>query len=186
MEFLTQLWMPIVVSGVVVFILSAIAWTAMPHHKKDWRGLPDPDAVQAAMRANPPAPGQYAMPWARDPSVFKDPAMAERMQKGPRAYITVVPNGMPPMGPMMARSLAFNIVVSFLVAYVAWHALGAGADYLAVFRMVGAVSAMSYILGTVPESIWFGRPWRTFAMQAIDGLVFGLFTAGVFGWLWPR
>ncbi len=186
MEFLTQLWLPIVVSGVVVFILSAIAWTAMPHHKKDWRGLPDSDAVQAAMRANPPAPGQYAMPWAPDPSVFKDPAMAERMQKGPRAYITVVPNGMPAMGPMMVQSLLFNVAVSFLVAYVAWHALGAGADYLAVFRMVGAVSAMSYILGMVPESIWFGRPWRALAMSAIDGLVFGLFTAGVFGWLWPR
>jgi hypothetical protein len=44
---------------------------------------------------------------------------------------------------------------------------------------------MSYILGTVPDSIWFGRPWRTFRLQVLDGVVYGLFTAGVFGWLWP-
>lgn len=38
MEFLTQLWLPIVVSAVIVFILSALAWTVMPHHKKDFTG----------------------------------------------------------------------------------------------------------------------------------------------------
>lgn len=185
MEFLTQLWLPIVVSGVAVFILSALAWTVLPHHKNDWQGLPNADAVQLAMRANAPTPGQYALPWARDPKMLQDPAMKERMDKGPRAYITVVPNGMPAMGPMMVKALIFNVIVSFLVAYVAWHALGAGAPYLSVFRLVGATSMMSYILASVPDSIWFGRPWRNFGMQAIDGVVYGLFTAGIFGSLWP-
>jgi len=45
MEFLTQLWLPIVVSGFAVFFLSALVWTVMPHHKKDWQGLPNEDAV---------------------------------------------------------------------------------------------------------------------------------------------
>ena len=185
MEFLTQLWLPIVVSGVVVFILSALAWTVMPHHKKDWQGLPNADAVQLAMRAVPPAPGQYALPWARDPKVFEDPAMKEKLDKGPRAFITIVPNGMPPMGPMMAKSLVFSLVVSLLVAYVSWHALGAGADDSSVFRIVGATTMMSFILGSVPDSIWFGRPWRNFGMQVIDGVVYGLASAAIFCWLWP-
>ena len=111
--------------------------------------------------------------------------MKERLEKGPRAFITVVPNGMPSMGPMMVKSFIYNLVVSLLVAYVAWHALGAGAPYLSVFRMVGATSMMSYILATVPDSIWFGRPWRNFGMQVVDGILFGLFSAGIFGWLWP-
>ncbi len=186
MEFLTQLWLPILVTGVVVFILSALAWTVLPHHKKDWDGLPNADAVQLAMRANAPAPGQYALPWARDPKMFQESAMKEKLDKGPRAYITVVPNGMPPMGPMMVRSLIFNLVVALLVAYVAWHALGAGADDRAVFRIVGATSMMSYILATVPDSIWFGRPWRNFGMQVIDGVVFGLASAAIFCVLWPQ
>jgi hypothetical protein len=184
-EFLTQLWLPIVVSGVVVFLLSALAWTVMPHHKKDFTGLPNADAVQAAMRQNPPPPGQYAIPWVADMRGLEDPAVKAKMEQGPRAYITIVPNGMPSMGPMMVQSLVFNLIVSMLVAYVAWHALGAGAEYLAVFRFAGATASMSYVLATVPDSIWFGKPWSNWGRQAIDGLIFGLMTGGVFGWLWP-
>ena len=185
MEFLTQLWLPILVSGVASFIISALAWTVLPHHKKDWRGLPDPDAVQAAMRANPPEVGQYSLPWARDARAFEDPAMKQRLAEGPRAFITIVPNGMPAMGPMMLKSVIYNLVVSLLVAYVTWHALGPEAPYLEVFRIAGTTAIMAYTLASVPDSIWFGRPWRTYGMQVIDGVAFGLVTAGVFGWLWP-
>lgn len=186
MEFLTQLWLPIVVSAVGVFILSALAWTVMPHHKKDFTGLPNADGVQAVMRQNPPVPGQYALPWVSEMRGLEDPAVKEQMEKGPRAYITIVPNGMPSMGPMMAKSVVFYLVVSILVGYVTWHALGAGAEYLAVFRFAGTTASMAYILATVPDSIWFGRPWGNFGRQAMDGLVFALATAGIFGWLWPR
>ncbi len=185
MEFLAQLWLPIVVSGVVAFLLSAIVWTVMPHHKTDYGALPNQDAVQQLMRQNPPAPGQYSLPFVSSMKALEEPAVKERMEKGPRAWITVVPNGVTPMGPMMVRSLIFNLVVSFLVAYVAWHALGAGAEYVPVFRIVGTTAAMSYTLASVPDSIWFGRPWGTFVKQVADGLVYALITAGVFGWLWP-
>lgn len=185
MEFLSQLWMPIVVSGFIVFALSALAWTVMPHHKKDFTGLPNAEAVQSLMRQNPPSPGQYAVPWVSDMRGLEDPKVKEMMMQGPRAYITVVPNGMPSMGPMMVQSLVFYLIVSTLVAYVSWHALPAGADYLEVFRIAGTTASMSYILATVPDSIWFGRPWGNFGRQAMDGLIFGLATAGVFGWLWP-
>jgi hypothetical protein len=78
----------------------------------------------------------------------------------------------------------FYLIVSLLVAYVSWHAVEPDAKYLEVFRIAGTVASMSYILGTVPDSIWFGRPWANFRRQALDGLVFGLATGGVFGWLW--
>jgi hypothetical protein len=185
MEFLTELWLPIVVSGVVVFILSALAWTVMPHHKKDFTGLPNAQAVQEVMRQNPPVPGQYAIPWVAGAQSFEDPLIQDMMNKGPRAYVTVVPNGMPSMVPMMAKSVVFYLIVSTLVAYVSWHALQPGAEYLEVFQIAGATASMSYILATVPDSIWFGRPWGNFARQALDGLIFGLATAGIFGWLWP-
>ena len=186
MEFLTALWLPIVVSGVVVFFMSALAWTVMPHHKKDWQALPNEDAVLAAMRAKPPAPGQYAMPFMSDPKLRDDPAMKERVAKGPNGYLTVIPTGSPAMGPMMAKSLVYNLIVSALVAYVAWHSLRSGAVYLEVFRIAGSTAMMSYILAVVPESIWFGRPWGAFRMQLIDGIAYGLVTAGIFGWLWPK
>lgn len=185
MEFLTQLWLPILVAGVVVFFLSALVWTVMPHHKKDWQGLPNEQAVLAAMRANAPGPGQYAFPFIFDPKLREDPAMKDRLARGPNGYFTVIPTGTPAMGPMMAKSLVFNLVASLLVGYVAWHALGANAPFTEVFRIVGATSMMSYVLAMAPESIWFGRPWRTFWMQVIDAVAYGLVTAAIFGWLWP-
>ena len=56
----------------------------------------------------------------------------------------------------------FNLVVSLLVAYVTWHSLRAGAEISMVFRISGTTAMMAYILASVPESIWFGRPWRQF------------------------
>jgi len=153
MEFLTQLWLPILGSAVAVFFLSALAWTVMPHHKKDFTGLPNADAVQALMRQNPPTPGQYAIPWVSEMSRLQDPAVKEQMEKGPRAYITVVPNGMPSMVPMLAQSFVFYVLVSLLVGYVSWHALAPGAEYLTVFRIAGATASMSYILATIPDAI---------------------------------
>ena len=185
MEFLIQLWLPIVVAGVATFLLSAMVWMFLPHHKKDWRALPNEEAVLAAMRASPPSPGQYALPFLFDPKLRDDPAMKERIARGPNGYFTVIPSGMPAMGPMMAKSLVFNLVTSMLVGYVSWHALGEGAPFTEVFRIAGATSMMSYVLAMAPESIWFGRPWRTFWMQVIDAVMYGLATAAIFGWLWP-
>ena len=41
---LSALWAPIVISGVAVFILSAIVWMLMPHHRKDFSPPDDQDA----------------------------------------------------------------------------------------------------------------------------------------------
>lgn len=34
--------------------------------------------------------------------------------------------------------------------------------------------------------IWFGKPWKSYALHATDALVYGLLMGGMFGWLWPR
>jgi hypothetical protein len=45
---------------------------------------------------------------------------------------------------------------------------------------------MAYGLGSLSNSVWKGQPWSMTAKEVIDGLVYGLLTAGTFGWLWPR
>ena len=47
---LIALWMPIVVSGVALFFASWIAWMLLPHHKAEWKGLPNEDALLAALK----------------------------------------------------------------------------------------------------------------------------------------
>jgi hypothetical protein len=45
---------------------------------------------------------------------------------------------------------------------------------------------MGYSLALPQHSIWYGRNWGTTLKSMLDGLVYGLLTAGTFGWLWPR
>ena len=80
----------------------------------------------------------------------------------------------------------YSILVSFFAAYITGRALGPTADYLAVFRFVGATAFMGYSLALLQNSIWYKRSWRTTLLSMFDGLVYGLLTAGTFGWLWPR
>ncbi len=54
-----------------------------------------------------------------------------------------------------------------------------------MFRVTGTVAWLAYGTATVPDAIWFGRPWSGIAKGLLDALVFGLLTAGFFGWLWP-
>jgi hypothetical protein len=86
----------------------------------------------------------------------------------------------------MVPRFLYSVVVSLFAAYIGGRALGPGAPYLAVFRFVGASAFMGYSLGLLQNSIWYRRNWGTTLKSVFDGLLYGLFTAGTFGWLWPR
>jgi hypothetical protein len=45
---------------------------------------------------------------------------------------------------------------------------------------------MAYGLGHFQTAIWYRRSCSTTLKDVFDGLVYGLLTAGTFGWLWPR
>ena len=184
MEFMLELWTPILFSGLAVFVLSAISWTVLPFHNNEWNKVPNEDAVAAALRAGNLAPGLYSLPHAGDSKGMGSPDLQAKRGDGPVAFVTVAANGMPPMGPMMAKSVLYHLIVSIFVAYVASLTLAPGAEYLAVFRITGTVAFMAYALGTVPDSIWFAKPWKSYALHAVDSLVFGLVVGGFFGWLY--
>ncbi|HVG86976.1 MAG TPA: hypothetical protein VM820_20810 [Vicinamibacterales bacterium] len=184
MQFIMELWIPILVGGLAVFVMSALVWTVLPHHRKEWRKLPNEEQVADAIRAGNVTPGLYHLPHMNDMKEMGSPEGIAKMNRGPLVYMTVAPTGMPTMGPMMAKSAIASIIIATFVAYVAWHSLPAGSEYLQVFRIVSAVGFMTYCLGSIPESIWFARPWSSFFLQAFDALLYGLVLGGVFGWLW--
>lgn len=185
MQFLADLWLPILLSGVAVFVVSALAWTVFPHHKKEFGKLPNESAVMDAIRAGNPAPGLYVTPHMADQAEMGTPEGKAKLERGPISIVTIAHPGVPAMGPAMGKSLLFNVVVAAFVAYVAWHTLQPGAAYLEVFRVTGSVAFMAYALGTVPESIWFHRPWSSWLLGAFDALLYSLVLAGIFGWRWP-
>ena len=47
------------------------------------------------------------------------------------------------------------------------------------------VAIVGYAVGPITDSIWKGQRWGTTLKFVFDGVVYGLVTAGTFGWLWP-
>src|ERR1700704_1999577 len=62
----------------------------------------------------------------------------------------------------------------------------AGTPYMRVFQIVGATAFIAYSLALCELSIWYRRSWGLTLKACFDGLIYGLLTAGTFGWLWPR
>lgn len=182
---LAQLWVPILVSAVFVFIVSSILHMVIPIHKGDFKKMPDEDRVLEAMRVRGLSPGTYMFPGANDMKDCGSPEFIEKCKRGPVGFMTVVPSGAPGMGKNLMQWFVYLILVSVLAAYIAGSTLAAGAAYLAVFRVVGAASMMAYCLGGLPESIWKGTQWSITMKFVFDGVLYGLVTAGTFGWLWP-
>ena len=99
------------------------------------------------------------------------PEWQEKCTQGPVLFMTVFPNGIMTMGKALGQWFVYAIVVSGMCAYVAGRTLGPGAEYLAVFRLVGTVGFASYALAHLQASIWYKRSWMTTARNTFDGLV---------------
>jgi hypothetical protein len=183
-----SLWLPIVVSALIVFVVSSFIHMVLPYHRGDLRQVPREDEVMAALRPFGLAPGDYALPRASSMADMKTPAFKDRMNRGPVAFITVRPSGQTSMGRSLTLWFLYSVLVSFFSAYLTSRALvmQPDADYLSVFRFVGAAAFMGYSLALLQNSIWWGRNWRMTLTSMFDGLIYGLMTAGTFGWLWPR
>lgn len=181
---MAALWLPILLSAIAVFLASAVAWTVMPHHKRDWSPLPAGDRVAAALREAGTTPGQYYFPPSKGQHDKKTDAAAAE-PGGPSGYVYIDASATPNMGKAMAVSVAYNLVVISVVAYLAGRTLPPGADYLAVFRVVGTAAWLAYGAAHFSYSIWFSHSWAASWKQAADALVYALIAAGFFGWLWP-
>ena len=179
------LWLPILLSAAAVFVLSGFIHTVLPWHKGDFRKLPDEDQVRDALRPHDAPPGDYMLPTCDDGN-YRSAEYKAKLEAGPNWIVTVMPKGELTMGLTFVQWLVFLVVVNVFVAYVAFHAVGANGHYLGVFRIVGATAFLAYAGAQWPQSIWYKRQWSTTVKCTVDGLVYALVTAGIFGWLWPR
>jgi hypothetical protein len=183
---LSSLWLPIIVSGAVVFVASWIIHVLLPYHRGDIRGLAKEDEIMEALRQFEIPPGDYGVPRACSMEEMKKPEFVEKMKAGPVILMTVLPSGPSSMGLSLVLWFCYSIVVGVMAAYITGRALPSGADYLAVFRFAGCTAFIGYSLALLQNSIWYKRNWCTTIKSMFDGLMYGLLTAGVFGWLWPR
>jgi len=176
-----ELWLPILISGVALFFASFAAWTILPHHKGEWTGLPNEDAVTKALKdANVP-PGQYMFPYAKSPDDWKTEEFKQRMQAGPNGNLCVWASA-PNMGANMACTLLFFVVANFIIAYLATQALQASATFMDTFQFVGTAGILTYGTANILNGIWFGRKMVS---DIVDGIVYGGITGLIFALMWP-
>ncbi len=185
MNFVVTLWLPIILSAVFVFIVSSIIHMLFTYHRNDFKALEKEDDVMNALREFNIPPGDYIVPCAGSTKAMKSPEYLEKMKKGPVAFMTVVESGAPNMGKSLIMWFIYSLIVGFIAAYIASHALSPGAYYLEVFRFVGCTSFVGYSIALLQNSIWYKRNWCATLKSMFDGFIYSLVTAGTFGWLWP-
>ena len=182
---LASLWLPIVLSAVIVFIASSIIHMVLPWHKNDYARLPDEEQARAALRPLAIPPGDYMVPCPQGRAEMQSPEFKARVNEGPNLVVTVLPNGPWSMGRNLGLWFVYLVVVALYSAYVAGRALPPGTGYPIVFRFVGATAFAAFALALWQMSIWYRRSWGTTIRSTIDGLIYATLVAGTFGWLWP-
>jgi len=180
-----SLWLPVIVSALVVFFASFVMHMLLKYHKADIRPLPNEDTVREAIAKGNPSPGLYFVPHCMDHKQMKEPAVREKFEKGPVAILTVFPKGMPVLPKHLALWFGLNLLLSFVAAYVARHTLQPGDDGLLVMRITGTVAFAGYALSHVSDSIWKGQPWGNTARALLDGAIYAVLTGATFCLLWP-
>lgn len=182
---ISELWLPIVVAAVFVFIASSVIHMLLPIHRSDYGKVPKEDELRATLRDAGIQPGEYVIPCAGSMKEMGDPEFVAKMNEGPVLFMNVRPNGPMNMGAQLGQWFGLSILISAIAGYVAGITVPAGADYMLVFRITGTVAFTGYAVSAITDSIWKGISWSITAKYVFDGLVYGLVTAGAFGWLWP-
>lgn len=186
MHGLLMLWLPILLSAVVVFLVSGVVHMVLPWHKSDYLRVPGEDQLRSALRPLAIPPGDYMVPRPTSREEMRTPEFAEKMRQGPNMILTVLPSGPISMQKNFMLWILFTLIVSALAAFVAGSALPVGAPFRAVFYLVGITAFIAYAVALWQDSIWYGRSWSITAKATVDGLIYAVLTAAAFGWLWPR
>jgi hypothetical protein len=186
MTALSALWLPILLSAVLVFVASSVIHMVFTGwHASDYRQIPNEDQVRAALQPLAIPPGDYVVPRPASAADMRSPDFVEKVTRGPVMILTVLPNRVTNMGQNLLLWFLYSAVVSLFAGYVTSRAVAPGAPYLEVFRFAGVTAFTGYALALWQMSIWYRRDLGTTMRSTIDGFVYALLTAGVFGWLWP-
>jgi hypothetical protein len=182
---LMDLWLPIVLSAVAVFVVSSLMHMVLPHHHGDYAKLPEEEQALESLRRLNLSPGDYSFPRPSSMKELGSAEMAAKFERGPVGMLTVLPSGRPAMGKSLGLWFVYCLVVGVVVAYLTGRTTAAGAGFLGVFRVASTAAFLAYSAALPIDSIWMGRSWSTTLKHVFDGLVYALVTGALFGWLWP-
>lgn len=193
MEFLAELWLPILLAAAAAWFWAFLSHAALNLHGKDFQRLADEDGFCNYITQHQIKPGMYIFPNMQGKNC-KDPAMKERWMKGPLGTFNLWNPAGISMGRNMFLTYLVYAVVSLLMAYVGDLALHRGPggahvatapDFWHVFQVMGSMGILAYTFAFLPGMIWFMSPCRSMVLHIIDGLVQGVVTGLIFAAMWP-
>jgi hypothetical protein len=184
MPHLADLWLPILLSAVAVFVVSSVIHMALQYHKADYKRMSDEDSVMAALRAQGLTQGEYMFPSCGSMAEMNSPEMVAKRKLGP-VGMAIIMRGDFSMGRCLLQWFLYCVLISIVVAYLGTLALPRGAAASTVFRFTGAAGVLGYAFSSFTNSIWKGIAWSTTWKFLFDGVLYALATGAVFAWLWP-
>ncbi len=190
LDFLTSLWLPILLSTIAVWFIATILGMALPHHKQDWIGIADSsgggeDGFMDYLRKSGIKPGNYLFPDFRTSAQLKSAKVEKALAEGPVGHLSVWKTPVT-MGDKMIGGFIVYLVVSILIAYLTRVALPGSASFAKVFQIAGTAGILAYSFSFIPNALWFGAYKRTIVASIFDGIVCGLATGAIFAWRWPH
>ena len=186
MNALLALWLPILLSAVVVFVISSFVHMVFKWHNSEYHGFTNEDAVRAAIRAGNAARGQYVLPYCKDMKEMGGEAMDKKYAEGPVGFVTLAANGPMNMGRSLGLWFLYSLFVAVVAAFLASQLFGLDHGHArAAGKLVGAVSFIAYGFGSISDSVWMARPWSSTFKYLLDAALYGLGSGCVFCWLWP-
>ena len=187
MNALAELWLPILLTAVFVFIASSLIHMLFKWHNRDYHGFGNEDAIRAAInQGGAPRPGIYFLPDMANCSKeqMQDPAFQARFAEGPVAKIIIRPAGAMSMGKPLLLWFLLSLLVAAAAGCIAYCAIGAGDSHRGG-HIVGIVTLLAYGVGRVIHGIWGGAPWRSVLKDLLDAAIYAVVSALTFMWLWP-
>jgi hypothetical protein len=182
---ITMLWLPILISAVLVFVAANVLWMALPFwHRADYRRTGnDPAFVDAAKSLQS---GMYVFPFVDWKEMT--PEKRAEMATQPAGYMIVRNPNRFNFAVTLIGYFVYTLLISAIVAYLAGVVMGPGQPYARVFRVVATAAMLAWAFGAghISDSLWYGKPWSSTIKTIVDGVIDGLLMGGVFGWLWPK
>ena len=185
MNALVSLWLPILLSAVVVFVISSLIHMVIKWHAFDYKGCANEDAVRAALGTDNVPGVKYVVPFCSDMKDMASEAMQKKYTDGPNAVIVFGPNVRPNMGKHLGLWFLWSLVVAAIAGYLVAQLIPHHqAHAMKAAKLAGVVTLLVHGFGSVQDSIWMYRSWRSTATYIADGVLYALGTGAVFYWLW--
>lgn len=178
---LPDLWLPILLATVAVFVASFVSWMVLGLHWSDWRKVVKEDELRTALGDLKLSPGRYMFPYPASKREGMCKEFAEKRASGVIGMMTIFPPG-GGMGRQLGLTVGLFLAVNVTLAYLAAIGLRPGAGFVTVFRFVATAAVLAYLTGLLQYAVWFRVRVTGYL---IESAAYGLITGLIFAALWP-